>query len=404
MADLNLMRTLTRDEGGKIILLVLDGLGGLPRQSDGLTELEAAHTPNMDRLAREGSVGLSIPVGLGITPGSGPAHFALFGYDPLEYNVGRGILSAVGVGVHVGEHDIAARGNFATMDANGLITDRRAGRIPTEETEKRLELLRKIKLVNVEIDLAPEKEYRFVMVMRGKKLSANITDTDPQVTGRPPLSARACEPEAHRTADLVNRWLAHAETVLKGHEPGNMVLLRGFASDPHLPKWRDIFKLRAACVAVYPMYKGIAQLVGMDLVETKNEDSPADEFNRVAGVWPDYDFVFCHIKQTDSRGEDGNFDAKVAMIEAVDRALPTLLDLEPSVLIITGDHSTPATYGAHSWHPVPTILYAPGAHMPDRAQCFGERECMAGALGQFYAVDLMPMALAHARRLEKYGA
>jgi 2,3-bisphosphoglycerate-independent phosphoglycerate mutase len=404
MADLHLMRTLTRAEGGKIILLVLDGLGGLPRQIDGQTELEAAYTPNMDRLAREGSVGVSIPVGRGITPGSGPAHFALFGYDPLEYNVGRGVLSAVGVGIHVGEHDIAARGNFATMDASGLITDRRAGRIPTEETAKRLELLWQITIPSAEIELAPEKEYRFVMVVRGKKLSPNISDTDPQVTGTPALQATACEPEAHRTADIVNRWVARSADALRGQEPGNMVLLRGFASDPRLPKWHDVFKLTAACVAVYPMYKGIARLVGMDLVETANDDTPADEFKRLANAWPDYDFVFCHVKQTDSRGEDGNFDAKVAVIEAVDKALPTLLDLKPSVLIITGDHSTPATYRAHSWHPVPTLLYAPETHMPDRARCFGERECLYGALGQFHAVELMPMALAHAKRLEKYGA
>jgi 2,3-bisphosphoglycerate-independent phosphoglycerate mutase len=404
MADLNLMRGLTRNEGGKILLLVMDGLGGLPRQSDGLTELEAARTPNMDRLAREGSVGLSIPVTRGITPGSGPAHFALFGYDPLEYNVGRGVLSAVGVGVDVGENDVAARGNFATIDQNGLITDRRAGRIPTSETIKRLELLRQIKLPQVEVELVPEKEYRFVMVMRGKKLNANITDTDPQVTGKPPLCTKANEPEAHRTAEIVNRWVSEARQVLQGQEPANMVLRRGFASDPRLPKWQDIFKLKAACVAVYPMYKGIAKLVGMEVIETKSEDTPADQFKRVAQVWPDYDFVFCHIKQTDSRGEDGNFDAKVAVIEAVDSALPALLDLNPAVLIVTGDHSTPAKHGAHSWHPVPTLLYAPETHMPDRAQSFGERECLYSALGQFYAVDMMPMALAHAKRLEKFGA
>ncbi len=404
MADFDLMRELTRSEGGKILLLVLDGLGGLPRQSDGITELEAANTPNMDHLAREGSVGLSIPVERGISPGSGPAHLALFGYDPLKYNVGRGILSAFGVGMQVGEHDVAARGNFATVDADGLIVDRRAGRIPTEEAAKRVEMLRQIKMPGVEVELQPEKEYRFVMVMRGKRLSPYVADTDPQAVGKPPLAARPTEPEAHRTAELVNKWVGEAATILKGREPANMVLLRGFATDPKLPKYEDIYKLKAACVAVYPMYKGVAKMVGMDVIETKSEDTPADEFKRVARLWPDYDFVFCHVKPTDSRGEDGNFDAKVAVIETVDKALPILLDLKPSVLIVTGDHSTPSTLKSHSWHPVPTLLYAPGTHMPDRAQCFGERDCMGGALGQFRAVDMMPIALAHAKRLEKYGA
>ncbi|MCC7446305.1 MAG: 2,3-bisphosphoglycerate-independent phosphoglycerate mutase [Anaerolineae bacterium] len=404
MANFDLMRELTRKEGGKILLLVMDGLGGLPRPSDGLTELEAAHTPNMDRLAREGSVGLSIPVVRGVAPGSGPAHLALFGYDPIQYKVGRGVLSAFGVGVHVGESDVAARGNFATVDANGIITDRRAGRIATEDAAKRLDLLRQIKIPGVQIELASEKEYRFVMVMRGAGLSAHVLDTDPQVTGKPALAAEPSSPEARHTADLVNQWIAEAAKVLKGQEPANMVLMRGFASDPKLPKYQDVYKLKAACVAVYPMYKGVSQLVGMKVIETDSHDTPADEFNRVAKIWSEYDFVFCHIKYTDSRGEDGNFDAKVAVIESVDKALPILTDLNPAVMVITGDHSTPAMYKAHSWHPVPTILYAPETHMPDRAQCYGERECLMGALGQFPATDLMPLALAHAKRLEKFGA
>jgi len=404
MANFDLMRELTRKEGGKILLLVMDGLGGLPRPSDGLTELEAAHTPNMDRLAREGSVGLSIPVARGVAPGSGPAHLALFGYDPIQYKVGRGVLSAFGVGVHVGESDVAARGNFATVDANGIITDRRAGRIATEDAAKRLDLLRQITIPGVEIELASEKEYRFVMVMCGAGLNPHVLDTDPQVTGKQALAAEPSSPEARHTADLVNQWVAEAAKVLKGQEPANMVLMRGFASDPKLPKYQDVYKLKAACVAVYPMYKGVSQLVGMQVIETDSHDAPADEFNRVAKIWPDYDFVFCHIKYTDSRGEDGNFDAKVAVIESVDKALPILTDLNPAVMVITGDHSTPAMYKAHSWHPVPTVLYAPETHIPDRAQCYGERECLMGALGQFPATDLMPLALAHAKRLEKFGA
>lgn len=404
MANFDLMRRLATEEGGKIILLVMDGLGGLPMTPGGPTELEAADTPNMDRLAREGSSGLSIPVARGVAPGSGPAHLALFGYDPLVYDIGRGVLEAIGIGLEVDDGDVAVRGNFCTIDASGKITDRRAGRIPTEEGAKRVELLKDIKLDGAEAQIKVGEGYRFAVVFRGEGLSDQVEDTDPQATGVEPLPARASSPEGERMAQIANQWLAQAKERLKGQEPANMVTLRGFATDPRLPKFKDVYKLNAACVAVYPMYKGVSRLVGMKVIDTDMHFSVQDEFDTVAKIWNDYDFVFCHVKYTDSRGEDGNFEGKCQVIEEVDRALPTLLDLNPDVLIITGDHSTPAKYRAHSWHPVPTLLYAPETHMPDRLEVFGERECMRGALGQFPATDLMPLALAHAKRLQKYGA
>jgi 2,3-bisphosphoglycerate-independent phosphoglycerate mutase len=404
MANFELTRRLIEPTGGKIILLVMDGLGGLPMTPDGLTELEAAHTPNLDAIAKTGSLGLSIPVARGVAPGSGPAHLGLFGYDPLVYDIGRGVLEAIGIGLEVREGDVAVRGNFCTLDADGKITDRRAGRIPTEEGAKRVELLQDIQLPGVETFIRIGEGYRFALVLRGEGLSDAIEDTDPQATGVPPLPARARTPEAQRTADLVNQWIAEATRRLQGHEPANGLTLRGFATDPRLPKYSDVYGLKAACVAVYPMYKGVAQLVGMDIIETDMHDTPQDEFNRVASIYNDYDFIFCHVKYTDSRGEDGNFDAKKAVIEQVDAALPTLLALNPDVLIVTGDHSTPAKLRSHSWHPVPTLLHAPATAMPDRGQAFGERECMTGALGQFPSTDLMMLALAHARRFAKYGA
>ncbi len=404
MANFDLMRQVTTHEGGKIIMLVLDGLGGLPREQGGLTELETASTPNMDRLAQEGCLGLSIPVARGIAPGSGPGHLGLFGYDPLVYDIGRGVLEAIGLGLHVNDGDIAIRGNFCTVDENGIITDRRAGRISTEEGEKRVKLLQQIRVPGVEIEVAAGEGYRFAMVIRGEGLNDAVSDTDPQMTGVPPLAVVATDPRAQRTAEIANAWIAQAAVVLKDHAPANMVTLRGFATDPKLPKYSDVYKLKAACVAVYPMYKGVSRLVGMETIPTDMHYSIQDEFNKVAEIYNDFDFIFCHVKYTDSRGEDGNFDGKVDIIEQVDRALPTLLALNPATLIITGDHSTPATYKAHSWHPVPTLLYAPGTHMTDRAQAYGERECMGGGLGQFPAADLMPLALAHARRLTKYGA
>ena len=404
MANFDLTRRLTTDEGGKILLLVMDGLGGLPLTPDGKTELEAAHTPNMDAIAKTGSLGMTIPVARGVAPGSGPAHLGLFGYDPLVYDIGRGVLEALGIGLRVGDGDVAVRGNFCTLDANGLITDRRAGRISTEEGEKRIALLQNIPVDGATVEVRAGEGYRFAIVIRGAGLNDDVLDTDPQATGVAPHPARAKSPAGERTAAILNQWIAGATERLKGHEPANGITLRGVASDPALPKYSDVYKLKAACVAVYPMYKGVSQLVGMDIIHTDMHDSVQDEFDKVAQIWNDYDFVFCHVKYTDSRGEDGNFDGKVAVIEEVDRALPTLLGLKPDVLIITGDHSTPAKLRSHSWHPVPLLLHAPETAMPDRAVAFGERECMSGALGQFPAADLMPIALGHAKRFVKYGA
>jgi 2,3-bisphosphoglycerate-independent phosphoglycerate mutase len=406
MANFDLMRRLAKDSGGKIVLLVMDGLGGLPLEAEGPTELEVASTPILDRLAREGSNGLSIPIGRGIEPGSGPAHLALFGYDPLFYDVGRGALESAGVGIQIKPGDVAARGNFCTVDDAGLITDRRAGRIATEKAAEAVASLQDIVIPGAEIQVKEVKEHRFALVLRGDGLSPDLLDTDPLSVGKAPLPAApaADSPEARHTADLVNRFIAQAGSRLARHSPANMLTLRGFATDPALPKFQDVYRLRAACVAVYPMYRGVSSLVGMDLIPTDAHDTPLDEFNRVTEVWDQYDFFFVHIKYTDSRGEDGKFNEKVAVIEQVDAALPALLDLRPDVLIVTGDHSTPAKMAQHSFHPVPTLIWAPATHMPDRVASFGEREAMSGALGQFPATDLLPLALAHANRLARFGA
>jgi 2,3-bisphosphoglycerate-independent phosphoglycerate mutase len=406
MADFDITRQLATSTGGKILLLVMDGLGGLPKGPGGPTELEAATTPNMDKLASEGTLGRIIPIRRGLTPGSGPAHLGLFGYDPVQYLIGRGMLECIGIGMDIAPDDVAIRGNFCTVDGNGVITDRRAGRIPTEKCAELVQKLRAIEIPGYEFDVEPVKEYRFGIVIRGKGLSGDINDTDPQVVGKKPLKAEARSPEAQKTADLINEWISKAADILKDEQPANMLTLRGISMDPNLPKFADVYKLKAACVAVYPMYKGVSQLVGMDLIETKADDKPADEFNHVVEQFhAGYDFIFCHIKYTDSRGEDGDFDAKVKVIEQVDEALPIIIEqAKPDVLVITGDHSTPATYKSHSWHPVPLLLHAPATHLPDRTNAFGERECMAGGLGTFPASDLMTLMLAHANRLKKFGA
>jgi 2,3-bisphosphoglycerate-independent phosphoglycerate mutase len=402
MADFDLMRELALKSDRRIVLLVMDGLGGLPRESDGRTELEVAHTPNLDRLAQQGITGQSLPIGRGITPGSGPAHLALFGYDPIQHEVGRGVLSALGVGFELKSDDVAARGNFCTVDDNGFITDRRAGRIASEIGAELCQMLDEIQIEGAETFVRPVKEYRFVLVLRGPGLSPRLPDTDPQQVGLRPLEVVAEVPQAQHTAELVSSWTAQARARLADRHPANMVTLRGFAQDPSLPKFQDIYKLKPAAVAVYPMYRGVARLVGMDVIPVEHPVS--NEFQTVADNWDEFDFFFVHVKYTDSRGEDGDFEAKAAVIEEVDEALPILLDLQPDVLIVTGDHSTPSQLKSHSWHPVPTLIWAPDTVRSDAAAAFGETECSRGGLGIFPATELMPLALAHAQRLAKYGA
>ena len=394
---------LLQDSSSKIILLVMDGLGGLPVKPGGPTELEAAQTPHMDQLASEGMLGLTTPIRPGITPGSGPAHLALFGYDPLEYEIGRGVLESVGVGLKVGLGDIAARGNFCTLDENGNISDRRAGRIPTDEAIPLVERLKEVKVPGVTTEVRHVKEYRFAVVMRGENLHPDILDTDPQHTGVPPHPAVAQLPVAEPTAVLFNQWIAKANQILAGHQKANGLTLRGFSTDPNLPTFKDSYGLNAAAISVYPMYKGVASLVGMQVIQFKGE-TPEDEFEALKNVWEDHDFFFIHIKKTDSKGEDGDFEGKAKIIEGVDQALPQLHGLKPDVLIITGDHSTPARMKTHSWHPVPFLFWAPATIRPDDQDSFCELACGHGSLGNFPALNTIPLALAHAGRLEKFGA
>ncbi len=401
---LELIRQLKRPADTRIVLLVLDGLGGLPVKAGGATELESARTPNMDDLAARGTCGLHQPCGTAITPGSGPGHLALFGYDPLAYQIGRGVLSALGSDFPLTGRDVAARGNFCTVDDTGRVTDRRAGRISTEKNHELCERLAQIDLPDVEVFVQTVKEHRFLLVLRGAGLSGDVADTDPQRTGIEPNAPRAMSETAaaRTTADLVSEFVKQAGQRLRDAHPANMLLLRGFAKRPDWPTFPDVFGLRAAAVADYPMYRGVARLVGMDAL-----DAAADmeqKIEQVRAKWNDYDFFFVHHKKSDSAGEDGDFDSKAQELEKVDAALPQLLDLEPDVILITGDHSTPAALAQHSWHPVPLVLWS--AHCrPDRVERFGEHDCVAGGLGpQLATTDLMPLAAANALRLEKFGA
>lgn len=401
MIGLEHMKEISISSPAKIILLVMDGLGGLPHPETGKTELETARTPNLDSLAQMGTCGLIEPVSPGITPGSGPGHLALFGYDPVKFLIGRGILEALGIDFELRKGDIAARGNFCTVDEQGKIIDRRAGRISTEKNVELCRLLAGRKIGGVQILVSPVKEHRFVLVLRGENLSDELTDSDPQKVGAAPLAVEPLSSQAVKSATIVNRFVAQVREVLSASKPANMVLLRGFSRHPHLPSISEIYKLKPVAIATYPMYRGLAKLVGMEVLETGS--SIADEFAVLSGHYGDYDFFFLHIKQTDSAGEDGDFERKVRTIEEVDAALPQLLRLQPEVIVVSGDHSTPAVLKGHSWHPVPLLLYSRWCR-PDGIAKFSERECARGFLGKFPAQEVMPLAMAHALKFTKFGA
>ncbi len=402
MDRLSVIRSLVQPSDTKILLLVMDGLGGLPIEEGGPTELEAASTPNLDALAARGICGLSTPIAPGITPGSGPGHLALFGYDPLAFEIGRGVLEALGIGFELQSNDVAARGNFCSLDpATGVITDRRAGRIPTEVCVRLVEKLRAVVLPGVEVFVEPVQDYRFVLVLRGDGLADGLTETDPQRTGVPPLPVQPTRPEAARTAELLNRWLAAAFLLLADEHPANGCTLRGMARNPGLPPMPQVYGMRCGAIATYPMYRGIARLAGMDVLPTGA--TVEEELATLRARWHEYDFFFFHVKKTDSAGEDGDFARKVRVIEEVDRLLPGMLELKPDVVVVTGDHSTPALWKAHSWHELPLLLWSRYCR-PDATTRFGERSCMAGGLGHIHHLDIMPLALAHAGRLAKFGA
>ncbi len=399
----DLIRQLREANSTKIVMLVADGLGGLPIEPGGPTELEKARTPNLDKLASEGCVGLSTPVAPGITPGSGPGHLGLFGYDPLENDIGRGVLEALGIGVEVGPRDVAIRGNFCTIDAEGRVTDRRAGRIPTEVCEQLVAKLRAgVKVEGVETLVEPVREYRLVVRFRGEGLGDNVADTDPLSTGLHTLEPKAGDAASEKTARVAADFLRQAKVVLKDEHPANFLMMRGFARFPSIATMEQVYGLKAAAIAVYPMYRGLARLVGMTVVEPGK--TFADQVEAAKGQWSKYDFFFLHYKYTDSTGEDGNFARKVEMIEALDAEIPALMALKPDVLIVTGDHSTPSRMKSHSFHPVPLLLWAPATVRPDLVATFGERPCLQGGLGQFLAKDIMPLAMAHAGRFQKFGA
>jgi 2,3-bisphosphoglycerate-independent phosphoglycerate mutase len=401
MISQELIKGISLQTPSKIVMLVIDGLGGLPDPETGKTELETARTPNLDTLAAEGICGLADPIGPGITPGSGPGHLALFGYDPVSCNIGRGVLEAVGIDIELQAGDVAARGNFCTVDKKGIITDRRAGRISTEKCTGLCRLLDGQTFDGVKAMLYPVREHRFVAVFRGEGLDAEITESDPSRIDVAPLDIKALRPEAGRMAGIASKFVAQARALLAEHHPANMVLLRGFAKRPHFPPMQEIYKLNPLAIAVYPMYRGLARLVGMAVARTGT--ALEDEFQTLQQEYDKYDFFFIHVKWTDTAGEDGDFARKVKVLEEIDAALPTVTGLKPDVLVVTGDHSTPAVLRGHSWHPVPVVISSKYCRT-DAVRSFSEPACLAGGLGRMQSVHIMPLAMANALKLTKFGA
>ncbi|QDU81708.1 cofactor-independent phosphoglycerate mutase [Polystyrenella longa] len=397
----DLMFQLQKKNDSKIVMYIADGLGGLPQEPGGKTELETAATPNLDKLAQRGTLGLSTPVLPGITPGSGPGHLGLFGYDPLTFNIGRGVLEALGIDFDLGPNDVAIRGNFCTIDNDGKITDRRAGRIASDIGAKLCEKLDQIEIPGVEVFVKPVKEYRLVIVFRGEGLGGHVNDTDPQRTGIPPLKAEGKDAASEKTAEICNLFIEKAREVLKEDAPANLLTLRGIAKKPDIPTYEEVYGLKSGAIAVYPMYRGLARLVGMDVLDAGQTID--DQMKCLKENWDKFDFFFIHFKYTDSTGEDGNFDAKVKRTEEFDAGLAKIEALNPTVIIVSGDHSTPSKMKAHSWHPVPLLLAADRCRF-DGSTGFSESECRKGGLGQIQAKYIMSLAMASADRLEKYGA
>ena len=400
MIDEELFRDCYVSTSSKIVMLVVDGLGGLAHPDTGLSELETAHLPNLDAMARESACGLTTPVVPGVAPGSGPGHLALFGYDPLKHIIGRGALEALGIDVDLQPGDVAARGNFCTVDGSGSLVDRRAGRIPTELSAPLCHRLDQIEVEGAQLDVFSVQDYRFVLRLRGQGLSEAISETDPQITGVSALEVLPISPEAQKTADMVNSFVSQAKRILAEEERGNMVLLRGWAQLPALPPMGDVYQLDPAGIAAYPMYRGLATVAGMNVIPTGR--SFGDEVQTLHQRYQEHDFFFIHYKPADAAGEDGDFDAKVKCLEDLDPFIPQIRELEPDVFMVAGDHSTPAVMAAHSWHPVPFMLNS-RLTRGEGIQGFNERACGLGSIGRIPATNVMLLALSHAGKFTKYG-
>jgi 2,3-bisphosphoglycerate-independent phosphoglycerate mutase len=400
MIDFPYIGDICQSTPSKVLMLVADGLGGAPHPETGKSELEVARTPNLDRLASRSACGLTTPVMPGITPGSGPGHLSLFGYDPVKYLIGRGVLEALGIDVDMQYGDVAARGNFCTVDDQGRLVDRRAGRISSSESIPLCELLDQIEVPGLDVRVFPVKDYRFVALFRGQGLGENVTETDPQVLEAPPRRVEALDSQGEKTAAAANALIEGVKEVLGDRDRANMVLLRGFSQLPQLPDFGQTYRLNPAAIAAYPMYRGLAKVAGMTVIPAGATFQ--EEVETLGRHYQEHDFFYLHYKPADAAGEDGDFDAKVEALEELDGFIPGLLDLEPDALIIAGDHATPSILAGHGWQPVPLLIHSK-LTLGEGVEAFHERACANGSLGRIQATEVMFLALAHAGKLLKFG-
>tara|TARA_Y100000588_G_scaffold98603_1_gene107149 strand:+ start:2912 stop:4117 length:1206 start_codon:yes stop_codon:yes gene_type:complete len=400
MIDLPHIQELIQPNESKIVFLVVDGLGGLPSTTTGLSELESANIPNLDNLAKISATGLTTPVSPWVTPGSGPGHLALFGYNPLKYTIGRGILEALGIGIEIGDRQVAIRGNLCTVDPNGIVTDRRAARIPSKQSGPLIKLLDKIDVPNITTSVLPVRDHRFVLLLQGDHLGENVTSNDPESEGLALVKSIALDMDSEKTAVAANIFIEQAGRVLSNSQSANMVLLRGFSKLPTLPSMSNVFKLNAAAIAAYPMYRGIAKLAGMKVLPTG--ESFSHEVDTLESHFDNHDFFFIHYKPADAAGEDGDFEEKIKALEDLDKLIPRIMDLNADVLVVAGDHSTPSIMGSHSWHSVPLTIHSK-LTIGDGVPSFSEKSLSQGSIGRIDATDVMGLSLANAGKLRKFG-
>ena len=404
----------------KTFFVICDGLGDRPIPKLGRkTPLEYAKTPNLDAIARRGIIGAMNTIDIGVRPGSDTAHMAIFGYDPHVYYTGRGPFETAGLRMEHKDGDICFRVNMGTVDDTLHIIDRRAGRIG--DTSAFARELNGMKIDGVEFFVKAGTGYRMGMIMRGKKLSTHITDIDPGHVGK---GVRMCEAtddtsEAKRTAKILNTFVSRAHKLLKrmpvnidrqknGLPQANYLLVRGAGVYPKLPRFFDKYGLRAACFAGAGLYKGIARLIGMDVVHVPGATGKPDSNIRAKVETAikhrkDYDFFFIHFKGADSCGEDGDVEGKIAYIEKIDDAVAPLLKLKNSLVVITADHSTPCTIKSHSADDVPIVIMGDEVRDDDVHE-FSERTCAKGRMGHIKGMHVMPIILDLMGIAEKFGA
>ena len=399
-----------------VILLIMDGLGDRPNEIfDNKTALQYSYKPNMDFLAEHGVTGLMSPVSYGIRSGSDTSHLSILGYRPEDYYTGRGPFEAMGLGIDLKPGDIAFRANYASV-VNDMVVDRRAGRIrDTNDLSKKLET----EINGIKIIMKSGVEHRAALVLRGDNLSDKVSDTDPHGVNSKPLNTSPLDDNAKFTASIINKFLERSRKILNEHKinkdlisngklPANEILLRGAGKVPELPDFNIKYNLRAACISGTPLIRGIAKLAGFDIIDVDGMNGRIDTnykniINSAMESLNKYNFILINIKGADIGGHDKKPEIKKYAIEETDRALKPFKDvLNNTLIVITGDHSTPCSYGDHSGDPVP-ILFSTDGIINDDVKKFDELSVSHG----YYKIksnDIMPLILSYSDRSEKYGA